>query len=420
MSQNYFKGFNKQVLRLLEQVGKQAQKNDVNVYVVGGFVRDILLKRKNLDVDFVVEGDAAVLVSSWALENSYKFIVHDRFGTVTVYLNRDWRVDFASARKETYPYPGALPVVEKGSIAEDLVRRDFTINAMAVSINFGTFGHLVDEFGGQEDLKKKQIRILHDQSFKDDPTRILRAVRFKERFDFKLEKNTERLFKAALKGDFLKTVKAERLFNEFKKTLREKNFVKNVKFLSQSGGLRFLKLKNKPGLNLMKQAENFKNSALGRSSSFANVDWWLIAFMALIYKESRFKVRSLTGIFNLKKADREKLFLLADHLKVLKDLSREGLRPSDVYSLLYSFSLENLIVMRFQARSRCAKKYVEDCVHKYRAVKLSVNGDDLKAIGITDGQKIGRVLNKLLYFKLDGCLKSRKDEIRAALSLKSS
>ena len=187
---NLLSKLDKNTLAILEEIGRKADEQGSLAYVVGGFVRDILLRRRNLDIDVVVEGDALLLAKMYAQQHQASLTIHNRFGTAVVKLTEGYRVDFATARKERYLHPGALPIVEKGVIRDDLFRRDFSINAMAVRINRDSWGQLVDEFGGLEDIKNKKIRVLHEKSFIDDPTRILRAVRFERRFKFIIEPGT--------------------------------------------------------------------------------------------------------------------------------------------------------------------------------------------------------------------------------------
>ncbi len=178
-------------LALIQKAGALAAERRLGIYLVGGVVRDILLGRANSDLDLVVEGDAIKLAESLAGELGGRLVVHRRFGTAKI-RTRNLTIDLAMARAETYARPGALPTVRPGSIQDDLARRDFTVNAMALRLDPGSFGKLVDPFDGRKDLENKLIRILHDRSFIDDATRMLRAVRYEQRFGFRLEASTEK------------------------------------------------------------------------------------------------------------------------------------------------------------------------------------------------------------------------------------
>ena len=210
-------------LQLLQYIGTLAQQQGVKAYLVGGPVRDLMLKCPNSDLDITVEGNAMRLAESFAVQcPGAKLVYYPAFKTATVSLLGAGRmVDFATTRRETYSKPGAFPKVVPSSIKDDLHRRDFTVNAMAISILPQSWGKLVDPFGGKSDLRSKRIRVLHAKSFLDDPTRILRAARFKTRFGFSLERGTLKLLKEAVACGALKTIKPQRYKKEFDKILKE-------------------------------------------------------------------------------------------------------------------------------------------------------------------------------------------------------
>jgi tRNA nucleotidyltransferase (CCA-adding enzyme) len=209
-------------MNIIEIVGKTADKLKVPAYIVGGPVRDKLLGISNSDLDFVVEGDGIKFAGILNKKLKGKLTAYKAFGTATIEVKGN-RVDIVTSRKETYKRPAAYPTVKPGTIKDDLFRRDFTINAMAISLNKKNFGKLTDFYGGQKDLKKGLIRALHDKSFMDDPTRIFRAIRFSVRFGFKIEPHTKKLIKEAVSGGFLGDVNAGRIRKEIELFLQEKN-----------------------------------------------------------------------------------------------------------------------------------------------------------------------------------------------------
>ena len=190
------------------------------VYLVGGPVRDWFLGVASKDLDFVVEGNAPDLARDLALRIGAQVVAHRRFGTATLTLG-EVRVDLVTARKETYPVPGSLPAVEPASILDDLGRRDFSINAMALPVN-GEERHLLDPHGGRSDLARGVIRILHSDSFRDDPTRLLRAVRYGQRLGYVFEENTELEFRAAVQAKAVETVSGDRLRHEIQRMFEER------------------------------------------------------------------------------------------------------------------------------------------------------------------------------------------------------
>lgn len=209
---------------LLQRIGQIAETQGLSAYAVGGCVRDWRLGITTVkDLDVTVEGDgiAAARAMAHALKGTVR--AHESFGTATLQLQGKGRVDLASCRKEIYKRPGAYPTVSPGTLEEDLFRRDFTVNAMAIAVNPGRFGILVDPFHGARDLQQKQLRILHARSFLDDPSRILRGIRFAQRFGLRWEPGTARAARAALSSGALQWLNAGRLRREMEQILQERN-----------------------------------------------------------------------------------------------------------------------------------------------------------------------------------------------------
>ena len=220
------------ILNLLREIGEVGGKG---TYLVGGFVRDLLLKRPNFDIDIVVEGDAIRVAKAMAHRWNGTLHVHPQFGTATVTpANANLpKVDFVSARRETYESAGALPIVAGGSITDDLYRRDFSINALAMRLDPSGFGNIVDKTGGLEDLKKGIVRVLHERSFTDDPTRIFRACRYARRYGFRIADTDSVLIREAL--PVLAELAGERIRNEIDRTLLEENAPRIVEQLAAFG-----------------------------------------------------------------------------------------------------------------------------------------------------------------------------------------
>ncbi|MDD5595678.1 MAG: hypothetical protein PHY94_05485, partial [Candidatus Omnitrophica bacterium] len=207
----YLEQLPKEIKDLLRLIGKTSGKLKMPAYLVGGFVRDLVLGVNNFDLDIAIEGEGIVFAEDLSKELGGKLTLHRRFRTATLAPSHKLKIDIATARREIYPQAASLPEVRPGCLKDDLFRRDFTINAMAVSISGEDYGKLIDIFGGRNDLREKKIRILHDLSFIDDPTRILRAIRFQERFAFKIEPQTLKLLKAACRNKMLESVEPQRL-----------------------------------------------------------------------------------------------------------------------------------------------------------------------------------------------------------------
>jgi tRNA nucleotidyltransferase (CCA-adding enzyme) len=219
-------------LDLVRSIGLLARKQGVRAFLVGGPVRDLILKLPNEDLDITVEGKAIRLAEDFAaVERGAKLTRYPAFKTATVRLPDGRLIDFATARTETYARGGAFPAVKPSGIRDDLFRRDFTINAMALSIDPGSWGELFDPFKGKADLVSKKIRVLHEKSFLDDPTRILRAARFKARLGFTVEAKTLKLLKSAIKIKVLDTIRPQRYLKDFNKILKEPKSLDAIKCL---------------------------------------------------------------------------------------------------------------------------------------------------------------------------------------------
>jgi tRNA nucleotidyltransferase (CCA-adding enzyme) len=229
---NLLSRLNPKSLSLVRTIGGLAKAQGVAAYLVGGPVRDLILKHPNIDLDITVEGNGMRLADSFAARHQGARVTHyPSFKTATVHLPDGSLVDFATARKEIYVRGGVFPKVKPSSIKDDLFRRDFTVNAMAIAINPETWGKVIDPFEGMADLGGKRLRILHEKSFLDDPTRILRAARFKARLGFSMEAKTLRLLKSAIKIKVLDTIKPQRYLKDFNKILKEPKSLDAIKCL---------------------------------------------------------------------------------------------------------------------------------------------------------------------------------------------
>jgi len=229
---NLLSHLNPDSLALVRSIGILAQQQGVAAYMVGGPVRDLMLGIPNVDLDITVEGNAIRLADHFAdgIHGS-RVTRYPAFKTATVHLSDGRVVDFATSRREVYKQGGAFPVVTPSDIKQDLLRRDFTINAMAIGIDPENWGKMIDPYSGKADLRAKRIRILHAKSFLDDPTRILRAARFKVRFGFKMERGTLKSLRSAIKIKVLDTIKPQRYLKDFNKIQKEPKAQQAIKCL---------------------------------------------------------------------------------------------------------------------------------------------------------------------------------------------
>src|SRR5437867_9476175 len=228
------------IFKRLQEIGRLADATSVSADLVGGLVRDLLLGYTNLDVDITVEGDGMIFARHLADRYGAGLMIFDRFATALVVFPDGFKLDVATARRESYARPTALPTVKPSSIKDDLYRRYFTINTLAIRLNASRFGELVDSYGGQRDLERKVIRVLHDRSFEDDPTRVFRAIRFEQRFGFHIEEHTLTLLKAAAASDLVRRLSGPRLRNEVMRLVSEQSPTRTIRRMAEFDLLRFL------------------------------------------------------------------------------------------------------------------------------------------------------------------------------------
>ena len=404
-----------QISNLLENIGQVADSLKYTAYAVGGFVRDILLNRKNFDIDIVIEGDGILFAKSLAASLDARLRAHKKFRTAVVILENGRKIDIATARIEYYQSPGALPTVEIGSLKLDLYRRDFSINTLAIKLNPDGFGTLIDFFGGQMDLKRKVIRALHNLSFVEDPTRVFRAIRFEQRFGFKIAKLTSGLIENAVRMDFVKQLSGRRLFSELRLILEEEKPIKALQRLNQYNLLQVIhpKMSFPPTLNRL----------VGSVDKI--LAWHKLLFLDDSCRRWVVYILVLERSFNQKIAQEfcERLELNERYQKLfvneknradlcLKWLDhRKGLRNSAIYKKLRPFCTEALLYMMACTARDETRRAISKYFTKLRTKTTYLRGKDLKGLGIEPGPIYHKILDKLLDARLDHELNTRTDEL---------
>jgi len=404
---------------LIERITATAQAQSLSIYLVGGVVRDLLLKRPNLDVDFVVEGDAITFAES--LSDAYGGEVNSfvPFGTAKWMLNQitadalgvllenlPHHIDFATARNEFYMHPTALPTVYKGSIKLDLGRRDFTLNTLAVQVSpSGAYGRILDYYSGLNDLEAKLIRVLHSLSFVDDPTRILRAIRFSERLHFDIEKRTSELIQNAL--PMLGRITGERVRNELTLLFQEESPENGLKRLQDFGIL----IAIHPHFARLASYENTLYKRLGRINQphpqwadDENALYWHVLLAHLLPQEVlEVGERLLIGQSTLTSLHQ------ASYL-VHHDIFARFATPSEIVSVLEGCSSIALLTAWLFAASGEVQKILEHFVTEWQHIKSTANGHTLQAMGIPPSSHYRRILTRLRQAWLDGFVKSESEE----------
>ncbi|MEE9400346.1 MAG: CCA tRNA nucleotidyltransferase, partial [Dehalococcoidales bacterium] len=363
---------------------------------------DLLLERTNYDLDLVVEGDAINLARELASINQGKIITHDRFGTAKLQWDK-WSVDLATARSETYIKPGALPTVKPGSINEDLFRRDFTINAMAIELNSSRYGQFLDLYQGGQDLTHKLVRVLHEKSFIDDATRIWRGLRYEQRLDFQLEADTQRRLKRDI--PYLDTISGDRIRHEVELVLKEEYPEKVLRRAEELGVLPKLHpaLKGSDWL-----AERFGQARKLSSPDLPSVELYLAL---LVYPLTNEENEQLVSYLRLPKLTAQTLRDTIELKSKLKPLESPGITPSRIYSLLSGGSATAIVANSLASDSPLVRQRLDLFLSELRYVKTALIGGDLKKMGVAPGPRLKEILTRLLDAKRDGEITTRQDEI---------
>jgi tRNA nucleotidyltransferase (CCA-adding enzyme) len=391
------------LIAFIKRAGELARREQQRLYLVGGVVRDLLLERPNLDLDLVVEGDAIKLAQEIAGSQSAQVTVHPRFGTAKLRW-ADRSADVATARAETYARPGALPTVKPGTIKDDLSRRDFTINAMAIELNPPRFGDLIDPHGGRQDIDRKMVRVLHDKSFIDDATRVWRALRYEQRLDFHLEPATLELLQQGTA--WLGAVSGDRLRHELELVLKEEL---PEKVLRRAGELGVM-AKVHPSLRCDDWlTETF---TLARERCLPDALPHPDLYLALLcYRLTSGETREVISCLRLPEAAARVLRETLTIKGKINELSVHGLAPGQIYDLIHGYSMTALTANSLAAGSATAAEHIELYLHVLRHVKPALGGDDLKKMGVPEGPEIKEILQKLREARLDGKITTRKEEV---------
>lgn len=406
------------ILKLLAAIGHSGDVAGCNTFVVGGFVRDLLLYRKNEDIDIVVEGDGILFAETFAASHKARVHAYSKFGTAVITLEDNFKIDVATARTEYYPSPAALPEVERSSLKADLYRRDFTINTLAIQLNKARYGTLMDHFAGQKDLKDKTLRIIHNLSFVEDPTRIFRAVRFESRFGFTIGKLTVRLIGNAIRMGVFKRLSGPRAMGEIITILEETDPVPAIRRLEEFNLLAALH----PSLKLTESTLELLVETRKIMDGFdliaedLNCERWLVYFLALLQPCTPAESTKICRVLRLAKWQEE---ICVRERKVaeacLFRLQRElPLDNSILYSRLHVFKTEVLLYMMAATGKNKVRKAIAHYLARLRSISPLIQGRDLKAMGVPPGPRYRKILMQVLDAKLNGVLKTKEEELAFA------
>ncbi len=409
------------IMELLEQAGQIAKRLKFQAYVVGGFVRDLFLYHSNEDVDLVIEGDGIEFARALARTAGARLHTHAKFATAVVTFADGFKVDIATARLEYYRSPAALPDVEMSSIKLDLFRRDFTINTLAIALNPDKFGRLIDFFAAQKDLKDGVIRVLHNMSFVEDPTRVFRAIRFEQRFGFTIGKLTANLIENAVRMNFFKRLSGRRVLTELRLILQETDPLPALRRMHDYDLLKVVHKDITFNKSMAALFTGVKHVLAWHDLLFfeSNYQPWRIYFMALIKGLSLGQTNTLCkrleippGLANLFGTQR----LAAEKCALWLDKHQDAL-PSEIFRRLNKFNVEPMLYMMACCRTRHGQKAVSAFCTTYKHMQPTLTGNDLIAMGLKPGPAFRKILDQIRDAKLNGKVKTIGQEKELARQL---
>ena len=412
------KRFSAEVCETLHRLGSVGDELGLAVYAVGGFVRDLLLGIDNLDIDITVEGDGVLFAEYFAGRYGGRVRSHKKFGTAVLILPDGGKIDVASTRLEYYESPGALPTVERASLRHDMYRRDFTVNTLALCINSDRYGQLTDHFGGQQDIQERVVRVLHNLSFVEDPTRVFRAIRFEQRLGFHIAPHTENLIRSAVRMHLLDKLGGERLLSELVQIMREKEPAAAIGRMAALELLPFIH----PALKLVPATERVLQETRQVMAWFRllyledRCEPWQVYFMALCdglksdeFRDACLRLAVPGRLASRLSSQRHQVFTTLNAIK--RRLKRSSaVRNSELVDWFSCFALEMLLYLAARASSEQVRRFVSLYLTRLRDVEPLMNGDDLRAFGLEPGPMFRNIKERLLQARLDGEVNSRDDE----------
>ncbi|MBT9152616.1 MAG: CCA-adding enzyme [Firmicutes bacterium] len=394
----------KKAMGLLLLIGQEAERQGAKAYLVGGLVRDIMLAHPNVDIDLVVEPEAIPFAKVMAKRLNATCVDYPKFGTATLTLPAGEQIDFATARTEFYAMPAALPDVQYATIRQDLYRRDFTINTLAVPLNPDLFGNLLDFYGGREDLKLGLVRVLYNLSFVEDPTRIIRAVRFEQRYGFALEEQSERFLRNALENGVLEKVSREKLRDELRLLFAEASAPKAILRMDELGIWSHIL----PNLRLTdRQIEVLRSVS---QADLSNMDHLAVYCVILLLYRPTSEWPALVDSLRLSRKARDvALEVMEQAEELVRGLTDAESTPADLLLKYDALQAESRLLIAALAGQEGAKKL--DLMHALGPARASLSGQDLIMRGVAPGPLLGRLLRELKKAHLERRVSSREDEL---------
>lgn len=414
------------VQKLLKMAGELGRQQKIPVYVVGGFVRDLLLGRPNNDIDLVVEGNGIGFANRLAQSLKGRVREHKKFLTSVILYpgeHGEERIDVATARLEYYESPASLPIVELSSIKKDLFRRDFSINSLAIRLDAPQCAQLIDFFGGRRDLKDRIVRVLHTLSFVEDPTRCLRAIRFEQRYNFRIGSGTEKLIRNSISMEMMGKLSPQRIFNEYAHICEESDPPACFSRMDELGLMNAILPHRKD--------HELKKHVLERCHemhSWYNLLYfeekirpWFLYFLALTHNFNYRDAASSYDALGLPQAKKNQLLHSREQMRAIRQKlgkwqkdNENSAHPaiSELYNLLLPLSLECLVFMMATNGNEYMEMILSRFITSWRQQKPDIGGEDLKRLGLAPGPEYTLILAKLLSLKLNGIAPDAESQMR--------
>ncbi|MFO7736844.1 MAG: CBS domain-containing protein [Desulfatiglandaceae bacterium] len=403
------------IIRLLKNLGQMSDLLGYNAYLVGGLVRDVFLKHENLDVDIVIEGDGIKFAHEFARHYEARVRSHHKFGTAVLIFPNGFKVDVATARMEYYESPGAPPNVETSSLKLDLYRRDFTVNTLAIRLNKRHYGLLIDYFGGQRDLKEKVIRVLHNLSFVEDPTRVLRAIRFEQRFGFKIGKLTVALIKNAVKINCFRDLSARRLFLEIKLILQEPEPIRAIERMNGFDLLQFISPELLLHRSVRAVLEEVKKVLVWYTLLYLGetVESWKVYWFGLTSGLDSKSFETLMKQTGITGSENQRIVSQRSHANELLDalFKFEG-DNFQLYTMLLPYDTEMLLYLMAKSNSEKIRRHISGYFTGLKGKKVQLTGKDLLKMGFRSGPLFKQIFDRLLEARLNDLIKTKKEEVK--------
>ena len=402
ISRNIKDTFSLTDITVLDKIIEITSKKKVKCYLVGGAVRDIILGKTPKDLDFVVERKADIIAKELAIETNGEVLNNSEFGTSKLSIDKSI-FDIANSRSETYAHPGALPDITQNSIDKDLWRRDFSINSMALALSPDEEWQILDPTDGLLDVAKGIIRILHDKSFVDDPTRIFRAVKYAVRFGFAIEEHTMNLIETCIKSNHINQISGHRILSELSQITEEENYIATTKLLSSLRILSSIHSKLEISDALLDRLNKLKTLPILGTSKLLNL---------LLSDINTENINSICSRLDLSPKTKQILYDIQTIKQSSKSLSCHNILNSELMVILDKLDVESVGCMQIISKSKSLRENLSKFLEKLRFIQPKIEPQQIISLGISPGPQIGILLADIRFAVADGILKTEAEEIQ--------